>query len=393
MRNDKEIIINILARILYEVETHNISIEKAFKKACSAYKCPRDTSTREYIYEKSRDFIKNIIKLRCLAGERISRKRLAKLFISNPQIIDEKIDLGPWCRYSVPKWLYEELRSLLDESEANSLLSSLDKRFYWLRINTLKASEEKVLRLLEEDGIIVERDKDLWYLYRVLDFKKPLRYSRAIRNHYAILQDKASCLVVEALKPEKGDKILDMAAAPGMKTSLIAMLTDEEAKIVAEDISRKRVGIMQHLMMKLGVKKSVDILLADGRFSPQRSGYFDKILIDAPCSSSGAMGKDPAVRISLLKRDKINYYRKIQESLLSRALELGEEIVYAVCSLLPDEGEEILLKFSGKVLFERILENFSRGYNKYSGFEYFARTFPQRDSSEGFFIAKLRRSI
>jgi 16S rRNA (cytosine967-C5)-methyltransferase len=388
----EEILVNILARVLYEVEEHSVSIEKAFKRACSLYKCPRDITAREFIYEKSRDFIKYLLKLRCLIGEKVSRRKLAKIFVMDPSIVNKNSDLDPWCKYSVPKWFYEELRSLLGENETHQLLSSMEKRFYWLRINTLKASEEKILRILEKENIVVERDKDLWYLYRVLSYKKPLRQSEAIRNYYAILQDKASCLVVEALRPERDDKILDMAAAPGIKTSLIAMLTEDEAKIIAEDLSRKRIYVMKHLLRKLGVKKSVDIILSDGRYPPHKPRSFNKILIDAPCSSSGAMGKDPAIRISLMKKDKVNYYTKIQENLLSRALELGDEIVYAVCSLLPEEGEEIVLKFSGVSSFEKILEKFSRGYERYRDHDYFVRTFPHKDFSEGFFIAKLKRS-
>ncbi|MGC9148961.1 MAG: RsmB/NOP family class I SAM-dependent RNA methyltransferase [Sulfolobales archaeon] len=387
----EEILVNILARVLYEVERHSVSIEKAFKKACSTYKCPRDINTREFIYEKSREFIRDSLKLRCLVGEETSRRKLAKIFIKDPSIKNTDIHLDPWCKYSVPQWFYEELRSLLGEDETQKLLLSMEKRFYWLRINTLKAPEEKTLRLLEKDGIVVEKDKDLWYLYKVLNYKKPLRQSEAIRNYYAILQDKASCLVVEALRPEKDDKILDMAAAPGIKTSLIAMLTEDEAKIVAEDLSRKRIYVMKHLLKKLGVKKSIDVVLADGRYSPHRPGSFNKILIDAPCSSSGALGKDPAIRISLIKKDKVSYYAKIQENMLSKALELGDEIVYAVCSLLPEEGEEILLKFSGIVSFEKILEKFSRGYKRYREHNYFVRTFPHKDFSEGFFIAKMKR--
>ena len=386
-----EIAVSVLAHVLFLIERYNISIEKAFKEACRLYKCPKDLNSREILFETTKEFIKNIIKLRCLFGAELSRKRLAKLFLSHKQEIERK-ELEPWCSYSVPKWFYEKLVSLIGDQETRSLLESIERRVFWIRINTLKAPEEKILRILEEDEIVLERDKDLWYLYRVISYKKPLRYSRALRDYYAVIQDKASCLVVEALKPSSDDKIFDVAAAPGIKTSLIAMLTNDEARIVAGDLSKKRVVIMKHLLKKLGVKRSVDIILHNGIFAPVRRDYFNKILIDAPCSSSGAISKDPSIRLSLLRKDKIYYYTEVQEKLLSRALDLGDEIVYATCSLLPEEGEEIVSRFLDKVSLEKILDGYSRGYNTYEYHDYFVRTFPHRDLSEGFFIAKIRNT-
>ncbi|MEZ0289727.1 MAG: RsmB/NOP family class I SAM-dependent RNA methyltransferase [Sulfolobales archaeon] len=388
MKNSK--IVSLLSTILYYIERYNISVEKAFVRSCREIRCSRTFDEREELYRLAREFIKSVIRLRCLYGD-VSRKKLARIFIDYEW--RDKTDIEPWCLYSVPEWFYNEIRDLLGDREVVELFKAFDNRVTWLRINTLKASEEKILRLLEDDGVELERDRDLWYLYRVISSRKPLRYSKAVREFLAIPQDKASCLVVEAIRPEKSDKILDLSAAPGIKSSLIAMLTEDQALIQAQDISKKRIYMMRYLMKKMNVK-SVDIVLADSRKSPSRESSFDKILIDAPCSSSGAIWKDPGLRLSLLKRGKIEYYSQIQKDLLREAIRLGREIVYATCSILPEEGELVVQEIISEerdLVAVKPLENLSSGYRLYDKNSVFNRTFPHRDLSEGFFIAKLLR--
>ncbi|MEM4970980.1 MAG: RsmB/NOP family class I SAM-dependent RNA methyltransferase [Sulfolobales archaeon] len=334
----------------------------------------------------TREFITNVIKLRCIYGN-ASRKKLAKIFLSGLYNDAEKTrDLEPWCLYSVPEWLYREMKDLVG-NEVNNMFKSMLERIWWLRLNTLKAPEERILRILEEEAV-VERDRDLWYLYRVIDVKKPVRLLKAVKLGMAIPQDKASCMVVEALKPRQGDAILDMTAAPGVKTSLIAMLTEGKAKIVATDISKRRVIAMKNLLKKLGALDYIDIVIADSR-SPPHNRSFDKILLDAPCSSSGSISKDPAIRLHLLKRGKIEYYSTIQRELLDKALDLAKEVVYATCSILPEEGEEVIesIRNRAKPIDPGI--NALKGYAKYSVGNSVARLFPHTHMSEGFFIAKL----
>ncbi len=380
---------DVLSRTLYLVEAKSLSVDVAFKRVCRGRLCARSLEERERLYDAVRRFISYNIMLRCIYPG-VSRKKLARIFVSTGSSYGDADldDLDPWCRYSVPKWFYEELESLLG-GEVRDLMESLRERVWWLRINTLKAPEEKILRVLEEEAG-VERDRDLWYLYRVISVRKPVRLLKAVRQGLAVPQDKASCLVVEALDPEPGDLILDMASAPGMKASLIAMLTEGKARILALDLSKRRSLAMKSLMRRLGVAGYIDMAVTDSRFfsSPH---LFDKVLLDAPCSSSGAIAKEPAVRLHLLRRGRIEYYSKIQEDLLRRATKLGREMVYATCSLLPEEGEEIvsrIVRSAGHRLAKPGIAAQS-GYKIYQISQDVARTFPHIDRSEGFFIAKL----
>ncbi len=385
-------LVDILSRTLYLVENKSLSVDVAFKKICRGRICAKSLEERERIYDATWRFVARYIMLRCLYPK-ASRKKLARIFVSMELNKDQYMwrNLDSWCRYSVPKWFYEELGSLIG-GEVDALMESLDRRVRWLRINTIKASEEKILRILEEEAV-VERDRDLWYLYKIIDTKKPVRLLKAVKQGIAIPQDKASCLVVEALEPQPGDLILDMTSAPGMKASLIAMLTEGRARIVALDLSKRRVLAMRNLVRRLGVAGYIDIAVTDSRFfsSPR---LFDKVLLDAPCSSSGAIAKEPAVRLHLVRRGKVEYYARIQEDLLRRAVDLGNEVVYSTCSLLPEEGEEVVLKIirsAGHVLVKPRI-NASDGYRAYEISGKVLRTFPHIHESEGFFIAKLVKS-
>jgi 16S rRNA (cytosine967-C5)-methyltransferase len=379
-------LIDILSRILYLVEERNLSIDVAFKKVCMGVLCANSLEKREKIYGLAREFIASVIRLRCLYRN-ASRKKLARIFIQESQRVSTGYgELEPWCLYSVPKWLYKEMRDLIGY-ETEELLKSMWKRTWWLRLNTLKAPEEKILRILEEEATI-ERDRDLWYLYRLIDSKKPVRLLRAVKLGMVIPQDKASCMVVEALKPGSGDVILDMAAAPGVKTSLMVMLTEGRARVVAADLSKRRAIIMKKLLRDLGALNHVDLVITDSR-TPPHNKIFDKALLDAPCTSSGSISKDPAVRLHLMKRGKVEYYSNIQRALLSRALDLAYEIVYSTCSILPEEGEEIVESFMDKAKLVDPGIRGSRGYDIYRVGRDVVRMFPHIHMSEGFFIAKI----
>lgn len=377
---------DLLSKVLYIVETRGLSLDVAFKKICRGRLCAKSLGERERIYSLARGFIASVIRLRCVHGER-SRKWLARAYL------EELLGRGggvpapePWCAYSVPKWFYLELRDLLGE-EAEDLLRSLDRRIWWVRLNTLKAPEERILRILEEEAS-VERDKDLWYLYKILASGKPVRLLKAVKLGLAIPQDKASCMAVEALRPEPGDLILDMAAAPGVKSSLIAMLSEGMARIVAADLSKKRGTAMKRLLKHLGAWGLVEPLLADSRLA-NYSRSFDKVLVDAPCSTSGVLGKEPAVRIHLLRKGSIESYSKIQKELLSKAITLGREIVFSTCSLLPDEGEEVVESLSDLAKSQDPGLPLSRGYLRYRVSTTTNRSFPHKHECEGFFISKL----
>ncbi|MEM4687090.1 MAG: RsmB/NOP family class I SAM-dependent RNA methyltransferase [Zestosphaera sp.] len=376
----KRLVIKVLSRTLYNVVNYRVSVDVAFKRACKGV-CKLGLAEREALYVMARNFISDYVKVKCFLGSRKSYSSYARVWV------DEGVraeGLPEWCQYSVSRWFYEKLSKLVGD-EVRELLSSLSKRVLWARINTLRASEEKVLRSLSREGVDYVVDSDYPYLIQIVKSPKPVRLLDCVRNYELLLQDKASVAVVEALNPQPGDDILDMAFAPGMKTSLIMSLADNKARVVAVDISYKRSLLGRQLLEKLGVDLSrVQVVVSDSRDIRLRR-VFDKVLLDAPCSNSGAMSKDPGLRITLTE-SKVVYYSALQKELIIKSTELGKTIVYSTCSLMPEEGEEVANTVSERVKFCRPVEWAAEGYKSYDNYQDFMRLYPHKHLTEGFFI-------
>ncbi|MCD6340559.1 MAG: RsmB/NOP family class I SAM-dependent RNA methyltransferase [Desulfurococcales archaeon] len=379
----KRVKVKILARVLYEVLSHRVSIDVAFKRACKGTRL-RGTNEREYLYELARRFVSDYQKLQCVLGRTKTLSKLARAWLRG--VSDE--GLPPYCRLSYSKWFYDKVISLLGREEGEQLLASMNERVWWLRINTLKAPEERVLKQLESEGVEYVIDREYPFLLRIERSPKPIRLLSPVKNYMAIPQDKASVAVIDVLSPEAGELIVDMAAAPGMKASLIMMLTENRARIVAVDVSYRRILLMKNLLKKLGIDLSRVHLVASDSARIKLSGLPDKVLLDAPCSNSGAVSKDPALKISLTE-GKVRYYASKQAELLKNAMQLGRVIVYSVCSIMPEEGELVISLFKDRVTLEKTLKWASTGYKGLPLSDTVMRLFPHKHLTEGFFIAKI----
>ena len=379
-----KLIVKVMASALHEVVGHRVSVDVAFKRACRGRRVVT-LKDRERLYKLVRGFVSDYIKLRCIYGGRASLSKLAREWLKG--VSDE--GLPKWCRLSYQDWFVKKLQKLLGIEEAQELLQAMNSRVWWLRINVLRAPAKQVLKELREEGVNYVIDEHFPYMVKVLDTPKPIRLLSPVKEFKAIPQDKASAAVVESLKPQEGDLILDMAFAPGMKTSLIQMLTENKARIIAVDVSYRRALLGRELLKKLGVDLGrVQVLSADSRFFRSQR-RFDKVLLDAPCSNSGAISKDPGLKITL-KEGKLLYYSEIQKQLLQKAIKLGDEVVYSTCSLMPEEGELVVSGIIDRVRFERTLPWSSVGYEVIPNYREVMRLFPHKHLSEGFFIAKIR---
>jgi len=258
----------------------------------------------------------------------------------------------------------------------------------------LKADVEHVIESLLSKGVVVRKDRDLDYMLEVISYNKPLYQLEEVWKGYIILQDKASAMVVEALEPSEHDTILDMAAAPGVKDTLIMQLTNNSARIIAVDVSLERLKRAKKVMRMYGIDLSKIELVNMDSTRLQLSRAVDKVLIDAPCSSSGAIGKDPAIKIHLKDESWVGRFLSLQEAMIRRALYLGNKpyIVYAVCSILPFEGEEQISKLSSTVEVLKPRIPGSPGYSSYGPLaRKFKRFYPHIHFTQGFFISKFRR--
>ena len=287
---------------------------------------------------------------------------------------------------SYPRWFVRRLVSLVGLSEAEKILRGLNREVVWVRINTLKAELDLVKEELEESGVKLRKDGDLWYMFEVLDYEEPLHKLGPIKRGEAILQDKASAMVVEALEPEPGDTLLDLTAAPGIKASLFAMLAENRARIFAMDLSLQRLKSARRLLALYGAK-NIELLRGDAINPPFLTDKGDKLLLDAPCTSSGAIGRDPAIKLHLEDEGWASKFPKLQARMLKTCIPPKGVLVYATCSVLESEGEEVV---KGLKNLLRLDLPGSAGYRIYPFSDKVVRFFPHIHHTEGFFISKFQ---
>jgi len=205
------------------------------------------------------------------------------------------------------------------------------------------------------------------------------------------LQDEASQLVARALGAQPGERILDLCAAPGSKTSQIADSTGDSASIVAADLHLHRLRTV-HQTAQLHGLESICCTVLDGLKSlPLKDNSFDRVLVDAPCSGTGTLRRNPEIRWRISPADIEDLAQRQNQLLLraSYAVKPGGRLIYSTCSVEADENEDVAQSFlenskdfhSAELPFNSSLVTASGG----------ARTWPHRDGTDGFFIHAFKR--
>ncbi len=172
---------------------------------------------------------------------------------------------------------------------------------------------------------------------------------KLFKNQDIVIQNSSSFCPVLNLDPKKGDKILDLCAAPGLKTSHISDICNNEAEIIANDLSRARYRKMELFFNTYGC--NINSINNDGRTlanNPMYAGYFDKILVDAPCSGEANININVDKDFSAWSLKNIKRLQNLQLSLLKTAYKLvknGGTIVYSTCTINAEENEIVVSKF------------------------------------------------
>lgn len=205
-------------------------------------------------------------------------------------------------------------------------------------------------------------------------------------------QDEASQLVASSISLKKGDRMLDVCAAPGGKTTLIAANTgDLSSSIVSGDLHENRVKLLRENADRQGCE-SVATLRYDALTSlPFGNATFDHVLVDAPCSGTGTIRNNPEIRYRLKETD-IREMASKQLSILkesSRVVRPGGTLTYSTCSIETEEDEQVAEAFVGNQSeFARIRPDVQDRFLTGRGY---ARTFPHVDGTDGFFLAVFRK--
>ena len=241
----------------------------------------------------------------------------------------------------IPEFYKEMLLKQYGKEITNKIVEGYSKqRLVTLRVNTIKAQKEDIKQILQNEGIDTEdvswyKDALIIKNVREEEIKKLDIYEKG----EIYLQSLSSMLPPIILEPKQGENVLDMAAAPGGKTTQIVAMTENKAYITACEKNKIRAERLKYNLQKQGVG-SVNVMLEDAR---KLSDFFsfDKILLDAPCSGSGTM----SVFDSNFSEELINRSLKTQEELLKKALKIlrsGGEMIYSTCSILVQENERVL---------------------------------------------------
>ncbi len=271
---------------------------------------------------------------------------------------------------SHPVWLIERwARSFeLDEARAfahaNNLVPPTAFRVVGNRSETLSK--------LTAAGAALESSDIVDGAWRVSGATSLLRELTAAGEIY--LQDEASQLVAQLLDAKQGERVLDVCAAPGGKTTMIADRSEDRALVVAADRSSTRMETLVATTKLHQLEGIKPVILDATERLPFWPESFDKVLVDAPCSGTGTLRRNPEIRWRLLP-DDIPVLAEQQKRILFNALEMvkpGGRLVYSTCSVEPEENEQVIAE-CGLTPADTI------------------RTWPHREGSDGFFVAVFER--
>lgn len=295
-------------------------------------------------------------------------------------------------QYSHPTFLVKTLLDNMKRDETIELMKANNqKRNYYIRPNKLRENTDSILNTLED--VELEQIPDVPEVVRVIHGIDSVIKSKSFQEGLILIQDLASVLTVKSLAPQPGEKIWDSCAAPGMKTQLIAEMMKGQGQIVATDVYDERVRAASARSQFLRADR-IQWLQADAT-KPMILDA-DKILIDAPCTSTGILQVYPSFKWRLNKKT-LFALMTIQNKLLDGILAAyqdkpGTEIVFSTCSILPHEGESQIDSVMERHDIE-LIEPFpfgDAGYPKFKCSKYVKRLFPHKHNTSGFFIAKLR---
>lgn len=298
---------------------------------------------------------------------------------------------------SHPRWLIERWCKAIGAEEAEAFARANNEPApVAFRVVNSRAQESDVCERLRQAGAELtpsEVARGAWRVTGGVVAGSLLAELTAAGQIY--LQDEASQLVAEVLEARPGDRLLDICAAPGGKTTQIADRSlssgGVSAVVVASDVHEHRLRTVVSLAKSQGLS-NIHCLALDGlRPLPLREAAFDRVLVDAPCSGTGTLRRNPEIRWRISPADIQDLSRR-QKQLLgnaARAVKPGGRLIYSTCSVEPDENEEVVQRFLENNDTFRLAE--LRLYPTLVMSSGMARTWPHRQGADGFFISAFER--
>jgi len=301
-------------------------------------------------------------------------------------------------RYFLDTFSVDETMELLEANE--------QQRPVTIRTNTLKVRRRELAESLINRGVNLD-PVGKWSKVGLIvyDSRVPIGATPEYMAGQYILQSASSFLPCMALAPQEGERVLDMAAAPGGKTTYLAALMRNTGMIFANEYQKKRLNSLVANLQRLGCTNST-VCNYDGRALPKVIGHVDRVLLDAPCSGTGVIAKDSSVKTGKSAED-IAKCAHLQKELLVAAIDCcdansktGGYVVYSTCSIAVEENEAVvdyILRKRDVKIVSTGLEFGRKGFTSYRGknfhpsVELSRRFYPHVHNMDGFFVCKLKK--
>lgn len=310
--------------------------------------------------------------------------------------------------YGYSEYLAEKLYNLFSPREAFAFFEANETpRPVVIRTNTLRTHRRDLAQALINRGVTLE-PVGKWSKVGLQVFESTVPLGATpeyLAGHY-ILQAASSFLPCMALDPQENERVLDMAAAPGGKTTYMAAMMKNTGFIMANDPNKARAKGLIGNIHRLGAR-NVIVSNYDAREFPKPMGGFDRVLLDAPCSGTGVIAKDPSVKTNKTEMDFMQLPH-IQKQLVLAAIDsvnhsskTGGYIVYSTCSVTIEENEQVVQYALSRRPNVRLVDTglvFGKeGFTSYMGKKFHSsmrltrRYYPHSYNVDGFFVAKFQK--
>lgn len=336
-----------------------------------------------WIFEKvQRDVIGILFSGEKYAPERLSDKERS-IFAKLPELQAK----SPWVEGEFPEWLHPSLKRRFGENLKAEMEAFLKQAPLDLRVNTLKATREDVLTNLEKAGLaVVPTPFSPWGLR--CEGRENITQTKAFQEGLIEVQDEGSQLIVHLMDVSPGQSVLDLCAGAGGKTLAIAAQLENKGRVVATDTAEWRLKRAKDRLKRAGAFNAELRPLASlqDKWLKRQKERFDRVLVDAPCSGSGTWRRNPDQKWNITLED-IQELCDVQKSLLEMAASLvkhGGYLVYATCSLLWEENQDVAMAFLEKNPEFNLVPCGLEG-------ESFLSLSPLQNGTDGFFAAKFEK--
>ncbi|VYT75936.1 16S rRNA (cytosine(967)-C(5))-methyltransferase RsmB [Clostridium tertium] len=296
-------------------------------------------------------------------------------------------------KFSFEPWMIRLFIKQYGEERTMKIMAGLNETpKVTVRVNESKGEYDEVFENLEEMGYKIEEGYACPEAIKI-EGGKGVEGNELFKEGLITVQDESAMLVAPLLEINKGEKILDLCAAPGGKTTHIAELLDNTGEVLAFDLHENKLSLIEENAKRLGLTNIVCKTMDATKLNPDYISYGDKVLIDVPCSGLGIIRKKPEIKWNKTRqqlRDLVEIQRDIMENAW-QYLKPGGTLLYSTCTLNKEENEDNLKWFLSKHSDAEIEKLYIGNNNNFIYNVDGSLTILPNDSMDGFFMGKIKK--